>query len=799
MTEDGRQTVNKFSNLNCLSAPTVRREDRNLNERTPLVSDNLDSVNDNRTPLFMFLEAKTKAGAVYENFTILLIIFSVAAFITSSLFVPKYNHNPYAKLCGKVCDGIFFGNERDNILKFLNIGATCVLELFVIAVFTIDYVLRFYTADMLNPKYKGVKGRVRYTFTFFSLVDLASTVPFYVDSFLIPNIDVPSLYFLRMFRLLGMKRSEGGRFDLALTLLNDVFVEQSGILGVAGFVGFTVWAIFSSLYYLAERNNTDMIYCGAALKSCELKGEDEVITSLCKIDHWGIVDCSAAGCPNEDGKEVCWNVYRSILDSSYWTLVNLFGEYPLVDKHSPAGKVVGCFTTMFAVAVFALPVGIIGSGFEKQIGLRREEREASKLSMEEMRGSGWVNNVEGDESTLRGRLFNFLHLQNTPLAQRFDLSINILVAIISLAFMFDTLKDEYMRENRLALGVFELQIVIIFIVEYALRMYSIRENPAHRSFKGWIVYAGTFLPLVDLMSFAPYICWVIYTGNFVSPRDSDNTVAEIIVKFFWLVRLLRFEKHTSAFTTFDDVIRNNADVLSVTGFSALLMWILFSVIFYYTERNNPDQDIASYYDTIPNSMWITLLNLSGECPVDHYTMWGKLTMGVILIFATGLFGIPIGVLGAGFQELISRELEEVPEDPVDDINSLEGIETRPGLQAICYRFVNGIGSRVGQYFEISIYILIIITTTIGIIQTVHGQENTLSSLEGFGVYVFTLEYALRLIGNGADPHYEMYGPIEKRFRFIFSFYSLVDLLAIVPFYLVKSFPGSWWDKHNDYL
>ena len=99
--------------------------------------------------------------------------------------------------------------------------------------------------------------------------------------------------------------------------------------------------------------STDMIYCGAAPDWC-----DDVDTNLCAIDEWGIVDCSEAGCESKDGTEVCWNLYRSIVDSSFWTLTNLFGEFPLVDQHNVWGKVLGTFTAVFAVAVFALPVGV---------------------------------------------------------------------------------------------------------------------------------------------------------------------------------------------------------------------------------------------------------------------------------------------------------------------------------------------------------------------------------------------------------------------------------------------------------
>ena len=243
-------------------SPTCLEKDGEMvppmpNENTPLItsklkvsqdSETFDGVDaeaaapnaDGRVALFLFLEAKTPAGLRYESFTIFLIFLSVVTFILSSVFLPEYNDSPLATQCGKWCDAIWFGNYPDNALEELGIGASSIVEIFVVSTFSIDYILRFYTADLIDPKFKGWRGRLRFIPTFFSLVDLASTVPFYVDSFLLPETDLAASNFLRMFRLLRMMKVEG-RYDLSLGMLDDVFYEQRGVIGTALFVGITVW------------------------------------------------------------------------------------------------------------------------------------------------------------------------------------------------------------------------------------------------------------------------------------------------------------------------------------------------------------------------------------------------------------------------------------------------------------------------------------------------------------------------------------------------------------------------------
>lgn len=215
---------------------------KNNTDNTDNTDINKDINNDKRLPLFLFLEAKTPAGLRYETFTIFLILLSILTFLLSTLFLPDYNTNsPIANSCGKVCDAIWFGNYNDNALSpILGIGATSLCEILIVFLFSVDYALRFYTADLLDDKFRGGMGRVRFVFTFFSLVDLASTVPFYVDSFLLPERDLAASNFLRMFRLLRMMKVEG-RYDLALGMVDDVFYEQRGVIGTALFVGITVW------------------------------------------------------------------------------------------------------------------------------------------------------------------------------------------------------------------------------------------------------------------------------------------------------------------------------------------------------------------------------------------------------------------------------------------------------------------------------------------------------------------------------------------------------------------------------
>lgn len=741
-----------------------------------------------REAVYLFLEAQTPGGRIYEALMISLILLNVFCFIVGSLFVVEYNGDAawaqrdgeYA-VCGKVCDALWFGNYRDNGLEVLGLGATCILELLTIAVFTVEYILRLWTCDLESPRYAGWSGRFRYLPTFFSMVDLVSTVPFYVDAFILTKTDLASSAFLRMFRLFRMMRVEG-RYASALTMCGDVYQAQKAILGTAMFVGATTWIAVSSLYYLVERTNPKMIYCGAAPDYCE--GVED--TSDCEIDSWGIVDCSAAGCPpSEAFPEPCYNLYQSIPSSSYYSLLNLFGEYPLIDQHSPGGQVVGTITAILAVGVFGVAAGVVGNGFEEQVEKRAQLDDNEPIVERGLRTPGYV----ADPDTTKGRLYNFM-----ATSIWFDWFINVLVIGSALTFAIDTI-DQLPAEYRSAATAFEWFAVVVFTVEYILRFYSMTADPLYHNVACLLTYVTSFTPLTDLTSFLPFWIVLSFTGSVVV------TGGLTWLKVLRLLRIFRFEKYTHAFTSFDDVMSRNFDVLSVTLYAALMLWVFFGALLYFTERNNPDEEMASNYKTIPDSMWVTLLNLSGEAPLAQYSIAGKILTGILGLFATAVFGIPIGILGAGFEEVVEEENQ-------DDERELARVETTPSenellgtqFERSCYNMVNGYGSAVARAIETGIYVLIFTAIFIGAVQTVEGHETDFSQIEAFCVYAFTLEYIVRFIGAGADPAFRSRtNGFIGRVKYVFSFYGIIDLLAVLPYYLAVAFPGSIIDQNDEYL
>jgi hypothetical protein len=255
-----------------------------------------------------------------------------------------------------------------------------------------------------------------------------------------------------------------------------------------------------------------MIYCPTCVD------DEDFDASLCVLDSWGIANCTAGGCPGTlDNPQPCWNMFESIPMASYYALLNLFGEFPLVQLHSNAGKVVGAFTAVVAVAVFALPAGIIGNGFQDVLDQRRKREGTKSKHVAIVEQGGMTPGFRASETTFRGRLYNLLNPSSdatagTTAALVLDRFINILIVVTALSFMVDTVGDISPGVHVL-LDSFELLAVTIFTLEYMFRVFAAKEDPKYQGRNGHWAYMTTFLAIVDVLSFAPFWLEIALTGN----------------------------------------------------------------------------------------------------------------------------------------------------------------------------------------------------------------------------------------------------------------------------------------------
>ena len=97
---------------------------------------------------------------------------------------------------------------------------------------------------------------------------------------------------------------------------------------------------------------------------------------------------------------------------------------------------------------------------------------------------------------------------------------------------------------------------------------------------------------------------------------------------------------------------------------------------------------------------------------------------------------------------------------------------------------------VSRAFDIFIVVIIginLMATFMSTFDEITPYQNYIDVVELITIVIFTVEYILRIWT--ADELYPDSGSAVARFKFIFSFYGIIDLLTFFPYYMPIFFPA----------
>jgi voltage-gated potassium channel len=198
-------------------------------------------------------------------------------------------------------------------------------------------------------------------------------------------------------------------------------------------------------------------------------------------------------------------------------------------------------------------------------------------------------------------------------------------------------------QYQLGFSTFDTISVMIFTVEYVLRLWASYEHPMVRqygAFMGRVRFAMRPIMLIDLLAFAPF-----YLSAFI---DVDTR----FLRLFRIFRFLRLARTSPALTTLGRVVYNERRALAGTVLMIVGLAFICATLMYLVEGDTqPDK-----FGTIPDSMWwaMTTLTTVGYGDAIPVTVAGKMLGGMTMVLGLGMFALPIGILSTGYLEEIRR-------------------------------------------------------------------------------------------------------------------------------------------------
>jgi voltage-gated potassium channel len=188
-----------------------------------------------------------------------------------------------------------------------------------VAVFTVEYLLRVWSA-VADPRYaRPLFGRLRFMLTAGALVDLIAIAPAYLPIAL-------DLRFARIVRLVRMLRIlKIGRYSRSLRMFGRVFRSRRDDLVLIAALLLVLLVLSSSSMYFLENG-----------------AQPEAFSSIPASMWWAMATLTTVG----------------------------YGDvYPV----TAAGKAVGSFIAVLGIGIFALPAGILAGAFADEIRKQRAE------------------------------------------------------------------------------------------------------------------------------------------------------------------------------------------------------------------------------------------------------------------------------------------------------------------------------------------------------------------------------------------------------------------------------------------
>ena len=245
-------------------------------------------------------------------------------------------------------------------------------------------------------------------------------------------------------------------------------------------------------------------------------------------------------------------------------------------------------------------------------------------------------------SSLRHRTYRVLTVavDGNPRSRVFDQFLLGLILLNVAAVVAESVEPLGTR-YQFAFRLFEIISVIIFSVEYVLRLWACVEDPRYgHPVKGRLRYAVSPLALVDLLAILPFYLTFIAT---------DLRILRIL-RVFRLLRMVKIARYSQTLQIFGRVLVATRIQLLLTLILMSVLLLLTSSLMYAVEQEAQPEAFSS----IPAAMWwaIATLTTVGYGDIYPVTAWGKIFGSLVAVFGIGMFALPTGVLGAAFlQEL----------------------------------------------------------------------------------------------------------------------------------------------------
>lgn len=236
---------------------------------------------------------------------------------------------------------------------------------------------------------------------------------------------------------------------------------------------------------------------------------------------------------------------------------------------------------------------------------------------------------------LRIRLKTLVEDEDTKQGRSFNLFIKVLIVLSLISISIETLPD--LETNvRNVLSIFEVVTVLIFTVEYTLRIFVANNKKE---------YIFSFYGLIDLIAILPFYIAVGFDLRSVR-----------IFRLLRVVRMLKFSRYNDAINRLYEAFRSiKAELIVFVLITVFVLYVAALGIYFFESPVQPEK-----YSSVFQSLWwaIATLTTVGYGDVYPLTLGGRMFTFVLLMIGIGLISVPTALIASALTKSSINESED---------------------------------------------------------------------------------------------------------------------------------------------
>lgn len=190
---------------------------------------------------------------------------------------------------------------------------------------------------------------------------------------------------------------------------------------------------------------------------------------------------------------------------------------------------------------------------------------------------------------------------------------------------------------------FDLVSVIIFTIEYVLRVWSSNHEEKYRHhFWGRLKYMVSPGALIDLIAILP---------SFLHAFIGLDLRILRMLRLLRFLRLFRLTAYLKSAHMIANIFKKRKNELGLSLVLVIFLIIISSCIMYFAEHLTPTE-AESKFRSIPETIWwsVVTLTTTGYGDMIPLTDLGKAMASIIMLTGVAFFALPAGIITAGFLE-----------------------------------------------------------------------------------------------------------------------------------------------------